>query len=212
MAKPCASSQGVVNTSTYCSAQTKVAGTNGNGGGTPWTWQQSDGVTFYFIGASNPKPTISGASGNQTYPRVDKVPSTDLTCDGSTPPASLGLASSLDTNVLTATCTQNGTYWDVKGDTTDSRGTIRGLLLFMDHADTGSPQLAGSGTLAYTGTMYFHSSTYGTIFQIPGGTVSGTLIWGNIVTDQLQITGSGALTMALNPNKTTQLVKVGLFR
>jgi hypothetical protein len=42
--------------------------------------------------------------------------------------------------------------------------------------------------------------------------LTGALIRGNIVTDQLQITGSGALKMALNPNATTQLVKVGLFK
>ena len=58
-------------------------------------------------------------------------------------------------------------------DTTDSVGTIRGLLMFMDHADTASPQLQGSGTLAYTGTLYFHSSTYATVFQVPGGTADG---------------------------------------
>jgi hypothetical protein len=30
--------------------------------------------------------------------------------------------------------------------------------------------------------------------------LTGARIWGDIVTDQLQITGSGALKMALNPN------------
>jgi len=38
------------------------------------------------------------------------------------------------------------------------------------------------------------------------------LIWGNVVTDQLQITGSGALTMALNPSATTPILKVGLMQ
>ena len=84
--------------------------------------------------------------------------------------------------------------------------------MFQDHADTSSPQFQGSGNLAYMGTLYFHSSTYGTIFQIPGGTFNNTLIWGNIVTDQLQMTGSGVLKMGLNPNKTTQLLKVALFQ
>ena len=83
--------------------------------------------------------------------------------------------------------------------------------MFMDHADTSAPQLQGSGSLAYTGTLYFHSSTYATIFKIPGGTTNGTLIWGNVVTDQMQLTGSGALTMALNPAATTPLLKVSLL-
>ena len=213
MAKPCANSQGVVNTTSgtgNCSSVTQTAGPNGGGGGGAWTWHQSDGVMFFFHGSA--KPVISGASGAPVSPRVDTVPVTDLTCDGSTPPSYLGLGSSLNTDVMTAICTANGTYWDTRGDTTDSVGSIRGLLMFMDHADTGSPQLQGSGSFAYTGTLYFHSSTYATIFQVPGGTLTGALIWGNIVTDQLQITGSGALKMALNPNATTQLVKVGLFK
>src|ERR1017187_4390741 len=75
-----------------------------------------------------------------------------------------------------------------------------GLLASPDHADTPSPQRQGSGSFAYTGTLYFRSSTYATIFQVPGGTLTGARIWGDIVTDQLQITGSGALKMALNPN------------
>ncbi len=214
MAKPCANSQGVVNTNSStgnCSPLTQTAGNNGGGGGGAWTWHQTDGVMFYFHGSA--KPVIQGASGSYlSGSRVDTVPTTDLTCDGSNPPAYLGLGSTMNYNVMTAQCSSLGTYWDTAGDTSDSVGSIRGLLFFMDHSDTASPQLQGSGALAYTGTLYFHSSTYATIFQIPGGTTNGTLIWGNIVTDQLQITGSGVLKMALNPNKTTPLIKVGLFQ
>ncbi len=215
MAKPCANSQGVVNASSYttggnCSPVTLTAGANGGGGGGAWTWHQTDGVMFYFHGTA--KPVISGASGAPDSPRVDKVPATDLTCDGSAPPSYLNLSSSLDTNIMLAQCTSKGSYYDTAGDTTDSLGSVRGLLMFMDHADTASPQLQGSGTLAYTGTLYFHSTTYATIFQIPGGTTSGTLIWGNIITDQMQLSGSGALTMGLNPAATTPVLKVSLLK
>ncbi len=213
MAKPCANSQGVVNTTPgtgNCSSITQNAGANGGGGGGPWTWHQTDGVMFYFHGSA--KPVISGGSGAPQSPRVDKVPASDLTCDGSTPPAYLNLPNALDTNLMLAQCTSKGSYWDTAGDTTDSVGSIRGLLMFMDHADTAAPQLQGSGTLAYTGTLYFHSSSYATIFKIPGGTTSGTLIWGNVVTDQMQLTGSGALTMALNPAATTPIMKVSLLK
>ncbi len=213
MAKACASSQGVVNTDPNtgnCSPLTQTAGPNGNGGGGAWTWHQTDGVMFYFHGSA--KPVISGASGAPASPRVDKVLVTDLTCDSSTPPAYLNLANALDTNILLAQCTTNGSYYDNAGDTTDSPGKIRGLLMFMDHSDTASPQLQGSGTLAYSGTLYFHSSNYATIFQIPGGTTNGTLIWGNVITDQMQIMGSGALTMALNPAASTPIIKVSLLQ
>jgi hypothetical protein len=213
MAKACANSQGVINTNSStgnCSPLTQTAGPNGNGGGGAWTWHQTDGVMFYFHGSA--KPMISGASGAPSGPRVDKVPVSDLTCDGSTPPAYLNLPSALDTNIMLAQCTTNGSYYDNAGDTTDALGKIRGLLMFMDHSDTASPQLQGSGTLAYTGTLYFHSSNYATVFQIPGGTTNGTLIWGNVVTDQMQLTGSGALTMALNPAATTPTIKVSLLQ
>ena len=213
MAKACANSQGVVNTNVNggnCSPVTQTAGANGGGGGGPWTWHQTDGVLFYFHGSA--KPVISGASGAPSSPRVDTVPNTDLTCNGAAPPAYLNLGATLSTNIMLAQCTTQGSYWDTAGDTADTVGTIRGLLFFMDHGDTASPQLQGSGTLAYTGTLYFHSTNYATIFQVPGGTTNGTLIWGNVVTDQLQVTGSGALTMALNPSATTPILKVGLLQ
>jgi len=213
MAKPCANSQGVVNTSTTggnCSPLTQTAGANGAGGGGAWTWHQTDGVMFYFHGSA--VPIISGASGAPASPRVDTEPATDLTCDASSPPSYLNLPGTLNTNVLMAQCTANGTYWDIAGDSTDTVGTYRGLLMFMDHSDTAAPQLQGSGTLAYTGTLYFHSSSYATIFEVPGGTTSGTLIWGNVVTDQLQITGSGAFTMALSPAPATPQLKVSLLK
>ncbi len=73
---------------------------------------------FYFHGSA--KPVISGASGGPAYPRVDKVPASDLTCDGSTPPSYLNLASALDTNIMLAQCTANGSYYDSAGDTTDT--------------------------------------------------------------------------------------------
>jgi len=211
MAKACANSQGVVNTNSYanggnCSPVTQ----NGGSGGGPWTWHQTDGVMFYFHGTA--APIISGASGAPVSPRVDEVPVTDLTCNGSAPPSYLNLPSALNTNIMLAECTTQGSYYDIAGDTTDSLGTIRGLLMFMDHADTASPQLQGSGTLAYTGTLYFHSTSYATVFQVPGGTANGTLIWGNVVTDQLQLTGSGALNMALNPSTTAPILKVGLLQ
>lgn len=210
MAKPCATSQGVVSGTTHCSPITKTAGPNGYGGGGAWVRHQTDGVMFYFHGSA--KPVISGGSGAPGYPRVLKTPATDLTCDGSAPPSYLGLTSSLDTDIMLAECTANGSYYDQAGDTTDASGQIRGLLMFMDHADTASPQLQGSGTLAYTGTLYFHSTNYATIFQIPGGTTNGTLIWGNVVTDQMQLTGSGALKMALNPAPTTPMLKASLLQ
>ena len=84
---------------------------------------------------------------------MDKVPATDLTCDGSTPPSYLNMPSALDTNIMLAQCTANGSYYDTAGDTSDTAGNTRGLLMFMDHSDTASPQLQGSGSLATGGNL-----------------------------------------------------------
>jgi hypothetical protein len=216
VAKPCANSQGVVNANQYynsgnCSPYTYTAGPNGVGGGTPWTWHQTDGVMFFFHGSGY--MNITGAAGSSSSSsRSDHVPVTDLTCDGSTPPAYLNLASSLTGNVMEAPCTSKGTYWDAYGDTSDSLGSIRGLLMFQDHSNTASPQLVGSGAISFTGTFYFHSSSYGTVFQLTGAASTGTLIWGNVVTDQLHLSGSPSLSMALNPSNSAPILKVGLLQ
>ena len=61
--------------------------------------------------------------------------------------------------------------------------------------------------VAYAGSASAIPITY--VFT---GTASGTLIWGNIVTDQMQLTGSGALKMGLNPAATTPTLKVSLLK
>ena len=101
--------------------------------------------------------------------------------------------------------------------TTDSRGTprIRGLRVFQDHSDTIQPQFTGSGQLSFSGGLYFHSTAgtgYGDVLSLNGGTSSGTYILGEIVTDQVQLTGSGKIKLALNPAATTNMAKVAILQ
>jgi hypothetical protein len=174
------------------------------------TGQQTDGVMFYFLSGSANINGCSGCASSSIIP----VPSTALTCDGSAPNASIGMPSTLNGNVLVAQCTANGTYWDAGGDTTDSVGSpgTRGLLFFQDHADTTQAQFTGSGSLSFSGAMYFHSSSYSDLLNINGGSSTGSFVIGQIVTDEVSLTGSGAINLALNPTPSTELLKVGMLQ
>lgn len=173
-------------------------------------YSQTQGLMFYFSNSGT--FSVSGGSSGDT---IDNVPGSALTCDGSTPNASLGMPSGgLAGNVLWAQCTQNGTYWDSGSDTTDSAGNpgTRGLLFFEDHADTKSPSLSGSGELAYGGSLYFHSSTYADVVGLSGGAGTGTYILGNVVADQIQLSGSAVIAMQLSSTPSTYMLKATTFQ
>ena len=176
----------------------------------PAGYQRTDGVMFYFLSGSL---NFSGCTGC-TNAGVNNVSSTDLTCDGSLPAAALGMPSTIPGNVLVAQCTQNGTYWDSGSDTTDSRGTpgSRSLLAFQDHANITQPVFSGSGSLAFSGAMYFHSTGYSDVLSLSGGASSGTFVLGEIVTDQVSLTGSGAINLALNPVPSTEVLKAAMLQ
>lgn len=173
-------------------------------------YSQTQGVMFYFSNSGTFK--VSGGSSGDT---IDNVPATALTCDGSTPPSALGMPSTgFAGNVLWAQCTQNSTYWDNGGDTSDSAGSpgSRGILFFQDHADTTSPSLSGSGQLVYGGSLYFHSTGYADVLSLSGGSGTGSYILGNIVADQIKLSGSGYLGMQLNPTPSTYMLKATTFQ
>jgi hypothetical protein len=48
--------------------------------------------------------------------------------------------------------------------------------------------------------------------NIKGGSGTGTFILGQMVADQVNVTGGGAINMALNPASSTQLLKVGMLQ
>ncbi len=174
------------------------------------TAHQTDGVMFYFLSGSF---SVSGCSGCANS-SIDNVSSTAITCDGNPPISLLRMPSTLPGNVLWAQCTANGTYWDKGGDTSDAAGNpgSRGILFFQDHSNTTQPTFGGSGSLSFAGSLYFHSKTYSDVLSLSGGSSSGTFILGNIVTDQVQLTGSGAINLALNPVPSTYLLKATAFQ
>jgi hypothetical protein len=176
----------------------------------PSGYQQTDGILFYFLSGSLNFSGCTGCSNSN----VNNVNTTDLTCDGSSPASALGMGTSIGGNVLWGQCATNGTYWDTGGDTTDSRGApgSRGLLVFQDHGDTTQPSFTGSGQLVFSGGLYFHSSSYGDLLSLNGGSSSGTYVIGEIVTDQVQLTGSGTIKLALNPVATTTMAKISILQ
>jgi Putative Flp pilus-assembly TadE/G-like len=176
----------------------------------PLGYQQTDGLMFYFFTGSLNFSGCTGCSESS----VDDVNTDDLTCDGSPPDSRLGMGSTIGGNVLWAQCANNGTYWDSGGDTADSRGVpgARGLLVFQDHADTTQPAFTGSGQLSFSGALYFHSTGYADVLSLNGGTSSGTYILGQIVTDQVSLTGSGTIRLALNPQAVTNMAKVAILQ
>lgn len=176
----------------------------------PAGYQQTDGVMFYFLSGSF---KFSGATGT-TNSGIDNVNSTDLTCDGSSPPAALNMPSTLPGNVLIAQCTQNGTYWDGGGDTIDFRGSpgSRGILAFQDRANTTQPTFGGGGSLAFSGALYFHSTGYQDVLNLSGNAGTGTFILGEIIADQVSIGGTGGVNLALNPVASTLVLKASMLQ
>lgn len=172
--------------------------------------QQTDGVMFFFYSGSM---NVTGSSGTPST-TIDNVDARDLTCDGTYPPSSLGMGTSIAGNVLYAQCTAGGTYYDSGHDTTDtiSNSGSRGLLIFQDHSNSTSPGLIGTGSMTFSGSLYFHSTGYNTQMSFGGGGSGGSYVLGEVVADQLTLTANGVLHMYLNPAPTFLLAKAGLFQ
>jgi hypothetical protein len=174
----------------------------------------TQGLMFYFLTGSL---NLSGGSSSHV---IDPVSPSSITCDGNPPISSLGIPLiGISGNVLVAQCTTRGTYYDSAGDTTDSAGTpgspgSRGLLFFEAHANPAAQAaFGGSAGLAFSGTMYFHSTTAASpdVLSMSGAGTSGTFIVGEIVSDQVILSGSGTIKLALNPAATTSVSKVSIF-
>src|SRR3984957_18542858 len=96
----------------------------------------------------------------------------------------------IDGNILLGPC--SGTYGS-------SDGKNRGFLFFQNRSTAASPSWGGGGQFLLSGFMYFHqASSYGTKFSMDGGSGAAAFTLGNVVVDDLAITGNSSLTMILN--------------
>jgi hypothetical protein len=167
----------------------------------------TQGVMFYFLSGG---PSFNGASGSSNS-NVASVPSYYLNCSGTT--GSSLLATSLNGNVLAAQCTASGTYYGSPSSDVLSSAGSRGLLFMADHSDVLNQSIFGaSGTLTFSGSFYFHNTSYQDVANLNGAGGTTTEILGEIIADQINLSGSGGINMALNPNPSIDLLKVSIFQ
>ncbi len=64
----------------------------------------------------------------------------------------------------------------------------------------------------FSGTLYFHNSSYADLVQLNGAGGSTTYAIGNIVVDQLTLSGSGIIAMNLTGSSASSTAAVGLLQ
>jgi len=166
------------------------------------------GVIFYFISGGL---EFSGGSG-QPSGYINSVPSYYLNCSGTATPH--GMPASLTGNVLTSQCSAGGTYVGSPSADSFSSSGVRGLLFFLAHSNSFAGTVVGAGaTLSFSGAFYFHNSSYLDTLTWDGAGASTTYAAGNIVTDQLSLSGSGTIQMNLSSSGSGGgAAKIGLFQ
>jgi hypothetical protein len=165
----------------------------------------TDGVMFYMrSGAVSVKANSGGTV-------ADSVSPTLLSCDGTLPPSVP--SNPLNGSILNSQCVDDGTYATFGGTGTETSAGSRGLLFFQAHTNTANPGYStqGGGALAVSGTEYFHNTSSTSTMHFGGNPNGTTYMVGYIVTDDIQMNGTPALTMVLSQKQLFMSLKVGLF-
>jgi len=165
------------------------------------------GVMFYFLLGG---PLFAGGSGAASS-SINTVPSYYMNCAGTATVS--GIPASLTGNLLISQCAAGGTYIGApSADTYASTGS-RGLLFFSAHSNTYNGTLIGAGaTMNFSGVLYFHNLSYSDVVQLSGAGASTTYAIGNIVVDQLLLSGSGTIAMNLTGAPLTGPPEVSVFQ
>jgi hypothetical protein len=171
------------------------------------TQPATQGVMFYFLSGG---PLFAGGSGAASS-SISTVPSYYLNCSGTATP--VGTPASLTGNVLVSQCGAAGTYIGAPSSDTYSATGTRGLLFFSGHANTYNATLVGAGaSLNFSGSLYFHSTSYGDLVQLDGAGGSTTYAVGSLVVDQLTLSGSGTIQMNVTTLTGSKALGVGIFQ
>jgi Flp pilus assembly protein TadG len=178
------------------------------------------GVMFYFTNGGS--VTVGADSGNKCqadFVTAGYVGSSSLAngikCKStSNVPSNLTSVTSLSGNVLLAPC--SGTYGDpyeAKG-LTDPDGEQHGFLMFQDRSTASANQSwGGGGAMLLAGTMYFHNSTdFSDTFTLTGNSGSSTYVLGDIVADDVSLSGDSQVTMDLNTSVVFSVFKASIFQ
>ena len=72
--------------------------------------------------------------------------------------------------------------------------------------------LGAGGSLNFTGGLYFHNSSYADNVEFDGAGNSTTYAVGNIVVDQLKLSGSGTINMGLSSSSLPGTPAVGILQ
>lgn len=193
----------------------------------PGTTYPSLGTMFYFTNNSGAMAIVNNAGARAPgFPTCvnphtasanpdafDCFDTAVATCPGGLPPDNrLGLPTMVGGNVLLGQCTHDGTYTTAAYSSADK---IRGFVVFQDRAISDlakQSSFQGSGSLLLAGTLYAHSRpSYSDFIQLQGTPGSGTFVLGEIVTDQLVLSGNGSVAMQLNPLSVYHVLKVSLL-
>jgi Flp pilus assembly protein TadG len=122
-----------------------------------------------------------------------------------------------------------GTNYGDPAGAADPLGVQRGFLFFQNRAKNAgtNPEWQGGGQFLLSGTMYFHqcvtsgsdtgagcsaASAYNDKVTLGGNSGSGTYVLGQIVADQVKLTGTSGLTMDLNPSTVFSILKASLLQ
>ena len=178
------------------------------------TGDGSGGTMFYFANAAS---LSSGANAGKNCPATPFATS-GAKCPGG-PPLPTNLPPTLSGSVLLAPC--SGPYGDPDG-------ALRGILFFQNRSVSASPNFSGGGGLLFGGVLYFHqchttggsdtggtncsSSAYNDILSLGGNAGSSAYVLGNMLVDQLSLSGTSSVTMDLTPNNSYRVVKASLLR
>ena len=171
------------------------------------TQPSTQGVMFYVLSGG---PVFSGGSGAPSFV-INPVPSYYLNCSGTATPSSL--PASLTGNLLVAQCAAAGTYVGAPSSDTYSAAGKRGLLFFSAHSNTYNNTLIGAGaSLSFAGGLYFHNTNYADVVQV-NGAGAATYAVGNIVVDQMNLSGSGTIDIDLsNSSASSGASGVGIYQ
>jgi hypothetical protein len=107
----------------------------------------------------------------------------------------------------------------------DATSIYQGILFFQDRSapahitkNTDDHIIGGGGALNLQGTIYINNqssvvtSSHYQLLQLQGGGGSGTLIQGEIITNQLLLGGNGTIEMNLNPNAVAPVKQIALVQ
>jgi hypothetical protein len=92
----------------------------------------------------------------------------------------------------------------------------RGFLFFQNRATAASPSWGGGGSFLSSGFMYFHNGngacgTGASCLTLQGGSGSQSFTLGNIVTDEVALSGNPQINMILNPAATFSVLRPSLL-